>query len=668
LAAQAAAIACLFAFLEVLKDVRDAQWSGYGTMELAGMAAGWAVYFAALLLVSGLVSGGLRFLGQPLRTAAGGFVAGAAAWAMLSPFREFFPTSEDALVAAALLGIAVAAMVLGHFTRIPFAAACGAMAVAFLTGITMCITSSYLHWFEAGRPAAATRHAVMACGGAGTLALVAWWLFARRHIGLRVAVAVALILAPLLGLAPAAPGKAGAPVDAHNRVLIVADTLRADVLAPYGGHVEVPHIAALAGRGTLFEQCYSVAPWTPPSMTSMFSGQYPPGLNPDTPPEAWLDQLWRYEVSDLALNPAAQYVEAGFATGAFVSNALVPQFPHLLTPFAAQAFYHPMLLRPAGLFARLPFLRDMLASVAPVLAPTRPADTTAALTRAARWFLWRHRNTAFFLYVHYMTPHAPYDPPARFRETMAEPWPFFYPYPGGERWGIPPAAVHYQLAAAERDYVRMLYDAEVRYTDEATGQILAMVDRLGLRERTEVIFTADHGEELWEHGNWGHGQSLYEELIRVPLIIAGEGPPRRIQTPVSLIGAAGLLGLNALPEWIETNDLREAARGEVEFTPRPIFAQGTSNRADPPLQMVRHGAWKLIRDAKGGNPRLFNLESDPGEQDNLAASHPGRVAELHGLLDAWQATFTHVFPVEDEIAPLQRNDMLERLESLGYLH
>ena len=662
--AMASAMASFFALLEVLKDVRDAQWSGYGAHEAVGMAAGWGLYLLALLLLTGVAAWLIRFPGADCRVALGGLLAGAAVWATLSPYREFFPTVDDALVAAGLTGIAIAAPLLARILHISFAAACGAMTTALLTGIAVCIVTAHLHWFDAGRVEAATQYGLVAtlCAGTGFLAFT--WILRRRTPWLRTVLALCIIAAPFAWLLPAGPPQDGA---ARNRLVIVVDTLRADALAPFGGPVAVPHIAALAEEGTLFEQCHSAAPWTPPSMTSLFSGHYPPGLNPDTPPAAWLDQLWRYEVTDVALNPATQYAEKGYATGAFVANALVPQFPNLMTPFAAQAFYHPMILRPAGMFARFPFLRDMLASVMPALAPTRPQDTTAALTRTARWFLRCHRDTPFFLYVHYMDPHAPYDPPERLRDGAHGPWPFFYPYPGGEPWGVPMVTLDFTLPPAEQDYVRRLYNAEVRYVDEAVGQLLTTLDGLGLRERTGIVFTADHGEEFWEHGHWGHGQSLYQELIHVPLIVANGTPPRRIATPVSLIDATGLLGLEPKPEWRGPGELAAAVTDGAEITPRPLFAQATSNKANPPQQMVRDGAWKLIRNAHGGNPRLYNLDDDPSEQTNLADAHPERVATLNTLLDEWQATFPNVFPGTAEDAPGQRNEMLEKLEALGYL-
>lgn len=661
------ALTSFFLLLEVMKDVRDAQWSGYGGADLAGMAIGAGLYYLVLLLAIILISRALFFLHGVSLTAVSGFIAGALTWALLSPFREFFPTFEDALVAAGLLGIAVVAPLLDRFTRITFRAACMVMTVALLTGVTAAMAASYLHWFDADRGEASTNAAVIVCLCAGLAVLLAWRVTVGRLRTLRIFVGFGQILLPLVVLLPPHAGHGPAP-DARNRLLIVVDTLRADVLAPYGGAVATPHIAALAEDAILFEQCYSTAPWTPPAMTSLFSGQYPPGLNPVTPPEAWLDQLWRYEVPRLELNPAAPFDEAGYATGAFVSNALVPQFPNFMAPFDATAFYHPMLLRPAGAFARLPFLRDMLAALVPTLAPVRPLDTTAALTRAARWFIRQHRDAPFFLYVHYMTPHAPYNPPARFREHTGGPWPFFYPYPGGERWGIPIVSVDYQLPAAERDYVRMLYEGQVRYVDHAVGRVLQTIDASGLRDYTDIVFTSDHGEELWEHGHWGHGQSLYDELIRVPLITDFGAPPGRVVTPVSLIDGTALLALDAPhPEWRGTGELRAVAEGTGEVTPRPIFAQATSNKANPPLQTVREGAWKLIREANGSNPQLYNLHDDPGEQHNLAAVHPERVAALNTLLDDWQATFQSVFPGTGEAAPAQRSEMLEKLEALGYL-
>src|SRR5690606_31804444 len=90
----------------------------------------------------------------------------------------------------------------------------------------------------------------------------------------------------------------------------------------------------------------------------------------------------------------------------------------------------------------------------------------------ARAFIKRHRNQPFFLWVHYIDPHAPYDPPQSLRRVQEGPWPFFHPYVGGERWNLPILGRNFEVAEPDRDYVQSLYEGEVAYIDRFVGRIM----------------------------------------------------------------------------------------------------------------------------------------------------------------------------------------------------
>src|SRR5690606_23842172 len=133
----------------------------------------------------------------------------------------------------------------------------------------------------------------------------------------------------------------------------------------------------------------------------------------------------------------------------------------LLSGYETQADSHPILLREEGYFGALPFLGALVAAWLPPLADIRPHNTTRDLDYYARRFIERHRDKPFALWIHYIDPHAPYDPPAALRRVPEGPWPFFHPYAGGEVWGLPILGQNFDVAEADRDYVKSLYEGEV---------------------------------------------------------------------------------------------------------------------------------------------------------------------------------------------------------------
>lgn len=672
---QSLALALCFLFLETLKAMRSSQWGGVDSGAWVGLLLGLALYTvvcAALMEGTAWMLGRLRPVGgrPTLPVALASALAGSLIWLLLSAYREVTPTLDDALVLALVLGLALWLPLTPRWLHVPPLRAL-ALVVLTLLSAHIALHACAAYYLYAPERAARVTLLPPVWAALSLLTGMALWSLRGARTVPKILHACAALLLPALAAWAATHAPPSVPRDDRpNVVFIVSDSLRADYLSTYGGQVATPHLDRLAARGTLFEQSYSLAPWTLPSMTAMFSSQYPPGLTPDADAGTWQAQLYEYSAKTHDESLAERLRAAGYATGAFTSNAFLPSVPGMLDGFDDHASSHPILLLRQSTFALLPFLQDAFAGLFPALDPIRPHDTTLDMTRYTEAFLTRNRNKPFYLWVHYIDPHAPYAPPERYGNADG-PWPFFYPYKGGDAWGIPVLGdPDWKIQPEHRAFVQSLYEGEIRYIDEAVGDVLDLLDGLGLRENTIVCFTSDHGEELWDHGRWGHGQSLNDELVRVPLILAGPGmEPARRDAPVSAIDLmptlADLLNMPPSPGW-RGKSLAPFLRDGSRAPDRPVFAQGTSDKARPnPYQMVRHGEYKLIREAGSGTLTLYNLKADPDEQRNLVEKNPDVARDLETRLLEWLSSFDSTFAAE--AAPQERGELYENLRGMGYL-
>jgi len=212
------------------------------------------------------------------------------------------------------------------------------------------------------------------------------------------------------------------------------------------------------------------------------------------------------------------------------------------------------------------------------------------------------------------------------------------------------------------------------------GALLQGLEDLGLADATLVIVTGDHGEGLMKHGMLGHAVNLYEEAVRVPLLMRWPGQLPRgrvVDGPVAAIDIAPtaleLLGF-APPSGHEGESLARAARGEADLDPeRPIYLHRRTYESSWVADMgrlyvngsqsgIRQGRWKYIEGDLLKTRELFDLESDRWEQRNLVSSHPEKVRELVGRLDE-QRRRPESDPQESELSPEDR----EALKALGYV-
>jgi len=413
----------------------------------------------------------------------------------------------------------------------------------------------------------------------------------------------ALSAVPLLA-ACARPGRSATP-ERPNVLLVAVDTLRADRIGAYGGNPDLcPRIDRLAREGVLFAHAFSHAPWTLPAFASLMTSLPPPahgaggqvddfhGLPPGIP------------------TLAERFQAEGYATGAIVN------VDFLARPFGVTRGF-------AHLDVRAYEDNDNL----------RPAGAT---TDAALAYLREHRDGAFFLMVHYFDPHAEYRPPPAFRRRFAAPEDreddrFRF---GTRRQVVERRSGRLELRAPDIERAEKLYDGEAAYVDEQVGRLLDALAELSLATRTLVVFTADHGEEFLDHGDWEHGHTLYDELLRSPLLVRQEGRllPRRVEAAVGHVDVAptilALCGLEACATF-QGRDLSSAIRGE-NLPPARLLAFG--NFWGPPLASLREGEYQLIL-APDGRRQLYRWTSDPEERLDLAAGEVHLADELQAKLE-----------------------------------
>jgi arylsulfatase A-like enzyme len=420
-----------------------------------------------------------------------------------------------------------------------------------------------------------------------------------------------LAVATLLALGCSAPERA-------NVLLIVADTLRADALACYGGAARTPNLCRVAAQGALFEQARSAAPWTAPSAVALFTGSHPDGFADRPAGERDPVYLVGAEHETLAEALAAR----GWAAAADVDNFLVHQ---------------------TGALQGLARLDPNTAGAGGAAAAIPSQEERARRMYAAYDFLAAAREP--FLAVRWtMDPHAPYAPPPELLAEL-EPAAAGLPRPLAFYASLGHQNAEHRLRRyapgfgdAERRLLRALYDKEVEWLDRCVGWLFEALDRRGLWARTFVVVTSDHGEGFGEHGVFLHGKGLHDELLRVPLLIAGPGIPAglRVAAPVSLTDLVPtlreLLGVDCCAE-AQGRSFAPLLRG-ASAAERLVYA-GSPNDGGRTTGALVAGGLKWIGSAEGG--ALFDLAADPGETRDLARERPADAARLAGRLGALRA-------------------------------
>jgi len=424
------------------------------------------------------------------------------------------------------------------------------------------------------------------------------------------ALAPAAAVASLLCVA----GAAVAPA-AVNVLLVTIDTLRVDRVGAYGSRAGLtPAMDALAKGGVVFEQATVPVPLTRPSHVSLLTGKMPF--------QHGIRDNFSFSLAAGHLTLAEVLKARGYATGGFVG-----------------AF---MLNAQSGLNRGFDEFDDSFEQRGGQSAFLAEHQRVASETeqRAGAWIERAARGRApFFAWVHFYDPHSPYDPPPPYRARYA---------------GRP-------------------YDGEVAYTDSVLGRLVARLDRLGVRRRTLIVVTSDHGEGLGDHGEAEHGFFLYETTVRVPLIMrlpgvlpAGLRIPREARSIDVLPSVLALVGATpAVPPGIPGRSLMAGLTEPAGATP-PSYAETLFPRlhfACSDLRSMRFDGWKYV---EAPRPELYDLRADPHERSNLYAREGRRAASLRSrLLDSMGGSLEA--PIVGKTGPAPDAETQRKLASLGYV-
>ncbi|MBN1584550.1 MAG: sulfatase, partial [Anaerolineae bacterium] len=444
----------------------------------------------------------------------------------------------------------------------------------------------------------------------------------------------------------------------HSIVLIVVDCLRADQLRCYGADGTVaPNIERLAGQGVLFEQAIAQghATWT--TMPTILSGTYPSmyggheRFSKKRPRLATILKTLGFQTAAFAPNPYLSEAR-GYRAGFDHFDECIPKLSRRRNSAAS------LLVRGFNqLFGRW----GLGIECPPYL------DAKRVTERAADWL--RGINGHFFLWLHYMDVHMPYDldrcalllPGGKGRRP--------YEYGFWRRYVRSPAHVtQKELAVA-----RQLYRDGLASVDRQIGFLLDVLRDLGHLEQTSVVVTADHGEAFGEHGTCGHQAYLYEESIHVPLIVAPRGAvqPQRISAQVRHLDLAPTLiewAGGVPPREMQGVSLLPSLEGAPQTESLPAISQ-TSPRNEWRLSL-RQPPWKFIwhldlETMLTLGIELYHLVKDPGERNNVANQYPEQAARMQSRLKEHIANLDlkgHGEPFVEGTDPA----VLERLRALGY--
>ena len=420
-------------------------------------------------------------------------------------------------------------------------------------------------------------------------------------------------------------------------MVVVVDTLRADHLGFYGYERPTsPGLDEWAARGAVFENAWATSPWTLPSFASIYTGELPSRHEaariPSEGPGTVVGKL-----ADDTKTLAELLRERGFATAAVVNNPFLEAKSGIDRGFDVYDYH-----------------------------PSRNHDKRRAAEVVDRGLEWLEStaDAPSFLLLHFFDPHMDYSPPPSTRGRFTAGYEGSLGYPVSDRRGIRRG----RLARREEDraFIIGAYDEEILYLDGEISRLLERLDASGRLDETLVMLVADHGEELFDHGGFEHGRTVYQEVLRVPFVVWGPGVEAgRVDAPASIADVLPTV-LDALvlpprPD-LAGRTVWPLLRGERQGASGSVVAENTVQ--GPEKRALLRWPHKLLVDEGSGEVQLFDLSMDSRETHDLAEEMPRLVDALRVELDA----STGERRLADAAERIEfSEDVVDRLRSLGYL-
>ena len=375
----------------------------------------------------------------------------------------------------------------------------------------------------------------------------------------------------------------GPPPETPNVIVYVMDALRASQLSLYGYHMQTdPNIKAIGDKGLVFEQAYATATWTKPSVASLLTSLYPQTHG-----------VGAYSFSDSmpeTVKTLPEYFQqAGYRTAHFSANPLSASLSNLHQGF--DVTFTPNAFAP------------------PSESATGKKVRADKLNETIIPWITQHQKDRFFAYIHTMDTHTPYEAPD------------------------PP---QYLLGT---DTLKDHYNREIFANDRALGRLVHHLETLGLLENTLIIITSDHGESFQEHGKRGHGVSVYQEEIHIPLIFFHKNrfAPAKVSRLANLVDLMPTLlsycGIEYDPDYLQGQNLLTPESDRSIVSTKFVYPMDSAfHLADyQENYAIIKGHWKLIVNQNNSEDpvlELYSLVEDPDERNNLVQERQALSEEM----------------------------------------
>lgn len=433
-------------------------------------------------------------------------------------------------------------------------------------------------------------------------------------------------------------------------ILIVIDALRADRLSQYGYDLDTsPGLEDLASHSTMFSQCYTNAPWTRPAMATLFTGLHPIRHSVTR----------RTSLSKDAITLAESLKKAGMATMGITLN--------------------PNVSKKTGMKQGFDIFEEMLGN-----SVTAHLDVKEMLRLARMWYRGETKDS-YFLFMLPMNVHGPYKVPSTKRNVLLGRDPI-----GGFKYlgktvkdvmtGDNVVEARARVTPSQIQSLQEKYDTAIRYTTDQLARFFKFLKKKGYYDEALIIVTADHGEEMFDHGGFSHGFTLYDELLRVPLFVKlpfqlkADVVDDQVMLADIYPTIMDLFDLD-VPMAIDGESFAHILDGEApEKMLRPKARETEIFSVSWPKRCVGHAIlewpWKLTEiysnyEGLENESFLFNVETDPGETENLAGSYPDLVKCLSKKIEkdvanlGGKGTYVKNLVIDPE--------MKEQLRALGYI-